>query len=64
MRLGSVIYVIPLIFVLDVAFILRYPWHQSLQAFAEAIFGAWLICAGLQGYLAGQAAWPQYRAAS
>ena len=53
MRLGSVIYVIPFIFVLDVAFILQGPWHQSLQAFSEAIFGAWLICAGLQGYLAG-----------
>ena len=53
MRLGSVIYVIPFIFVLDVAFILQGPWHQSLQAFAEAIVGAWFICAGLQGYLAG-----------
>ena len=47
------IYVIPFIFVLDVAFILQGPWHQSLQAFAEAIVGAWFICAGLQGYLAG-----------
>ena len=44
---------IPFIFVLDVAFILQGPWHQSLQAFAEAIVGAWFICAGLQGYLAG-----------
>lgn len=53
MRLGSVIYIIPFIFVLDVAFILQGPWHQSVQVFAEAILGVWLICAGLQGYLAG-----------
>jgi TRAP transporter 4TM/12TM fusion protein len=53
MRLGSVIYIIPFIFVLDVAFILQGPWYQSAQVFAEAILGVWLICAGLQGYLAG-----------
>ena len=53
MRLGSVIYVIPFIFVLDVAFILQGPWYASAQVFAEAIVGVWLICAGLQGYLAG-----------
>jgi TRAP-type uncharacterized transport system fused permease subunit len=53
MRLGSVIYVIPFIFVLDVAFILQGPWYHSAQAFAEAIVGSWFICAGLQGYLAG-----------
>jgi len=53
MRLGSVIYIIPFIFVLDDAFILQGPWYQSAQVFAEAILGVWLICAGLQGYLAG-----------
>jgi len=53
MRMGSVIYVIPFIFVLDAAFILQGPWYISLQAFAEALLGTWLICAGLQGYLAG-----------
>ena len=53
MRMGSVIYIIPFIFVLDAAFILQGPWHVSVQAFAEALLGAWLICAGLQGYLAG-----------
>ncbi len=53
MRLGSEIYIIPFIFVLDVAFILQGPWYASAQVFAEAILGVWLICAGLQGYLAG-----------
>ena len=53
MRLGSVIYIIPFIFVFDVAFILQGPWYASAQVFAEAILGVWLICAGLQGYLAG-----------
>ena len=53
MRLGSVIYIIPFIFVLDVAFILQGSWYASAHVFAEAIFGVWLMCAGLQGYLAG-----------
>lgn len=53
MRLGSVIYIIPFIFVLDVAFILQGPWYASVQVVAEAILGVWLICAGLQGYMAG-----------
>ena len=53
MRLGSVIYIIPFIFVLDVAFILQGPWYASAQVFAEAIVGVWLICSGLQGYMAG-----------
>ena len=53
MRLGSVIYIIPFIFVLDIAFILQGPWYASAQVFAEAIVGVWLICAGLQGYMAG-----------
>jgi TRAP transporter 4TM/12TM fusion protein len=53
MRLGSVIYVIPFLFVLDVAFILKGPWLASAQVFGEAIVGVWLICAGLQGYMAG-----------
>ena len=53
MRLGSVIYIIPFIFVLDVAFILQGSWHASAQVFGEAIVGVWLICAGLQGYMAG-----------
>ena len=53
MRLGSVIYIIPFIFVLDVAFILQGPWLASAQVFGEAIVGVWLICAGLQGYMAG-----------
>ena len=53
MRLGSVIYIIPFIFVLDAAFILQGPWQASAQVFVEAIVGVWLICAGLQGYMAG-----------
>ena len=53
MRLGSVIYIIPFIFVLDAAFILQGPWQASARVFVEAIVGVWLICAGLQGYMAG-----------
>ena len=43
-----VIYIIPFIFVLDVAFILQGSWHQSAQVFCRSGPRVWLICAGLQ----------------
>jgi TRAP-type uncharacterized transport system fused permease subunit len=53
MRLGSVIYVIPFIFVLDPSFILEGSAIDSIQAVIEALVGVWLIVGGLQGYLTG-----------
>jgi len=53
MRLGSVIYVIPFIFVLDPHFILQGSWLGTAQAMLEALFGIWLIAGALQGYLPG-----------
>jgi len=53
MRLGSVIYVIPFIFVLDDGFILEGTWMEAAHLFAEAIVGVWLICGALQRYLPG-----------
>ncbi len=51
MRLGSVIYFIPFIFVLDPSFVLQgSPW-LSLRAVAEALVGVWLIAGAIQGYL-------------
>jgi TRAP transporter 4TM/12TM fusion protein len=53
MRLGSVIYVIPFIFVLDSGFILSDTWLEAAHLFAEALVGVWLICGALQRYLPG-----------
>jgi TRAP transporter 4TM/12TM fusion protein len=53
MRLGSVIYVIPFIFVLDPSFILEGPWLDTVTALLEALVGIWLITGALQSYLPG-----------
>jgi len=53
MRLGSVIYVIPFIFVLDGSFILQGSWAQSAQSLVEALVGVWCLVGALQGYLTG-----------
>ena len=53
MTMGSVIYAIPFIFVLDTAFILMSDTLSSMQVVFEALLGVWLICGGLQGFLSG-----------
>lgn len=53
MTMGSVIYVIPFIFVLDPGFILKSDTLSSMQVVLEALIGVWLICGGLQGFLSG-----------
>ena len=58
MRLGSVIYVIPFVFVLDPSFILEGDGLSSLRAVVEALVGVWLIVGALQGYLPGYGALP------
>ncbi|MCC5859006.1 MAG: TRAP transporter large permease subunit, partial [Ectothiorhodospiraceae bacterium] len=51
MRLGSIIYFIPFLFVLNPALILQGAWQESVVVFAQAVFGVWLIASALQGYL-------------
>ncbi|NOX49165.1 MAG: TRAP transporter fused permease subunit [Gammaproteobacteria bacterium] len=53
MRLGSVIYIIPFIFVLDTSFLLGTDMWMSGLAVFEALVGVWLIVGGLQGYVTG-----------
>ncbi len=53
MSLGSVIYIIPFIFVLDPSFVLAGSWLASVQALVEALVGVWLMVGGIQGYLPG-----------
>ena len=51
MKLGSVIYFIPLIFVLDTTLIMKGAPLAVLQSVLEALLGIWLIALGIQGYL-------------
>jgi len=53
MRLGSVIYVIPFIFVLDPSFILAGEAGATIFALLEAVVGIWFIAGALQAYLPG-----------
>ena len=53
MRLGSIIYLVPFIFVLDVTFILQGEWTSILLSVAECLIGIWLLVSAMQGYLAG-----------
>ncbi|MEM7100457.1 MAG: TRAP transporter fused permease subunit [Pseudomonadota bacterium] len=53
MSLGSVIYVIPFIFVLDPNFILAQGFVGALQPLLEALIGVWLMVGSVQGYVTG-----------
>ena len=51
MKLGSVIYFIPFIFVLDPGLIMKGAPMAVAQSVLEALLGIWLIVLGIQGYL-------------
>ena len=51
MRMGSVLYIIPFIFVLDRGFLMEGSGFNTIQIFGEALLGIWLIAGGLQGFL-------------
>ncbi|KAA2237745.1 TRAP transporter permease [Salinarimonas soli] len=53
MRLGSVIYIVPFLFVLNPALILKGTPFEIAEAIVTAAVGIVLICAALQGYLLG-----------
>ncbi|WP_428918087.1 TRAP transporter permease [Marinobacter sp. DUT-1] len=53
MKLGSVIYFIPFLFVLNPALILQGSWKEILVVLPQAILGVALIAGGMQGYLLG-----------
>lgn len=53
MKLGSIIYFIPFIFVLDTSLLLQGSVWEILVGFTRAAAGIWLMVAGLQGYLQG-----------
>ena len=51
MRMGSVLYIIPFIFVLDNAFLMDGTVLDVAQVVTEALIGIWLIAGSLQGFL-------------
>ena len=51
MRMGSVLYVTPFIFVLDNGFLLIGSVPNILQVVLEAFLGVWLVAGALQGFL-------------
>ena len=51
MRMGSVLYIIPFIFVLDNAFLMDGSAFDVVQVVTEALIGIWLIAGSLQGFL-------------
>tara|TARA_R110001583_G_C5664447_1_gene409921 strand:- start:1153 stop:3153 length:2001 start_codon:yes stop_codon:yes gene_type:complete len=53
MRLGSVIYFIPFLFVLNPALIFQGSWNEILVVIVQAIIGVLLIAGSMQGWLLG-----------
>jgi len=53
MRLGSIIYILPFLFVLEPALIGIGAWSEIIPVIILAFIGVWLIASGTQGYLAG-----------
>ncbi|MGQ7275715.1 TRAP transporter permease [Marinobacter sp. V034] len=53
MRLGSVIYFIPFLFVLNPALIFQGNWNEIAIVIAQALVGITLIAGSMQGYLLG-----------
>ncbi|WP_339803876.1 TRAP transporter permease [uncultured Marinobacter sp.] len=53
MRLGSVIYFIPFLFVLNPALIFQGSWDEVVVVITQALFGVLLIAGAMQGYLLG-----------
>ena len=53
MRLGSIIYLVPFIFVLDVTFILEGDWQTIVISIVECLIGIWLVVGALQSFVTG-----------
>lgn len=53
MHLGSVIYLVPFIFVLDASFLMQGSWSDIGLSVLECLIGIWLVVGALQGFLTG-----------
>ncbi|MCK6451985.1 MAG: TRAP transporter fused permease subunit [Alphaproteobacteria bacterium] len=53
MRLGTIIYIVPFVFVLNPALVLHGTWQEIVLALAPAFAGVFAVASALQGYLIG-----------
>jgi len=51
MRLGSVLFILPFMFVVNPALIMQGDWGPIVQAAITAIIAMWVLASGLEGYL-------------
>lgn len=60
MRLGSVLFILPFMFVVNPALILQGEWSVIIPAAITAIVAMWILASALEGYLyrAGVIGWP------
>jgi len=58
MRLGTIIYIVPFVFALNPALVLRGPWPDILLAIGTAFPGVFAVASAMQGYLLGAGAMP------
>jgi len=53
MKLGSIIYVVPFVFALNPALVLRGSWQEIVLVTGTAFAGVFLVASAVQGYLLG-----------
>lgn len=53
MKIGSIIYFVPFFFIMNPSLVLQGEFLDFVGHFTTAVIGIALVCAGLQGYLAG-----------
>jgi TRAP transporter 4TM/12TM fusion protein len=60
MRLGSVLFILPFMFVLNPALIMQGDWGPILQSATTAVVAMWVLASALESYLyrVGVLAWP------
>lgn len=60
MRLGSVLFLLPFMFVVNPALIMQGDWGPIIQAATTAVTAMWVLASALEGYLyrVGILRWP------
>lgn len=58
MKLGTIIYIVPFVFALNPALVLRGTWDAVAIAIISAFAGVFLVASAIQGYIAGAGIMP------
>ncbi|MBL8703694.1 MAG: TRAP transporter fused permease subunit [Rhodospirillales bacterium] len=58
MKLGTIIYIVPFVFALNPALVLRGTWDAIAIALGSAFAGVFLVASAIQGYIAGAGIMP------